>query len=305
MKTIILFTDFSENAHVAADMALDIAVLLGYSLTLVNSYRTAIAGLSAESVGCPPPLYDLVQAGSRKGLAAEARRLRRKLSSLPASTSKTRIHTRSSVERFGDTLRLPAKVAEIELVVIGTHQKGLSELLSDISVDELMLNVQAPLLVVPKSRIFPIEKILFATDLAEEDLKAIAKLSECGKQIGFHLHLCHVSRPMLVPDFRHEERLLHFMELQIKSSIPFTEIEEAGFSKAVKKFCKANGVEAIALVYRNHTMWWKLFHADHLAKLLRNSKLPILILPQNFGIRRSHGPVLFPNSEKPRNQLAS
>lgn len=287
MKTIILLTDFSQNARLAADVALEIASSLDHSLMLVNSYRSAIAGLSAESVGCVPPAYDMVQAVSRQGLAAEARRLRRKLGSLPERTAKIQIHTRSTVERLGETLELLARGTKIVLVVIGSHQSGLSELISDISLDELISKGHAPLLIISGSSFLPIKKILFATDLKEGDLKAIAKLDDFGKQIGFHLHLCHVSRPVVVPNFRHEDRLSHFrrqlMELQVTSSIPFTEIEEVNFPKAVEKFCNANSMEAIALVYRSHTTWWKLCHADHLAKLLRNTRVPILILPQNFG----------------------
>lgn len=286
MKTIIVLTDFSLNARRAADASLELANKLGYSLTLVNSYQSAIASISVEAVGCLPPIiYDVVEAGSRRGLHAEVRRLRRKIKSNPLHPVNIEIHIHSSADPLAKILRSIANSADLGLVVIGSHQKGAAEFFSDISIDELMSSGQAPLLIFNGHLPIP-KKILFATDLAEEDLKCIAKLGVCAKQNAFSLHICNVYRPMVVPDFRLEERLAYFrggvLTLQ-EPLIPFTEIEETNFSKSIGKFSSDHGIDMIALAHRTHTFWWKLFHRDHLAEILQNSSYPILILPKSFG----------------------
>lgn len=285
MKTIVVLTDFSQNARRASDASLDLASRLGYSLTLVNSYQSAIANISAEAVGCLPPVYDVVETASRKGLYAETKRLKRKIKSNPSFPLNMEIHVHSSAEQLGEILKSIANATDLGLVVIGSHQKGAAEFFSDISIDELMSSGRAPLLIFAGNTSVA-KKILFATDLAEEDLKCIAKLGVCGKQNAFSLHVCHVSRPMVVPDFGLEERLAYFRTSVLTLQdlpIPFTEIEETNFSKSIGKFSSDHGIDIIALAHREHSFWWKLFHKDHLAKILESSRCPILVLPKNFG----------------------
>lgn len=280
MKTIIVLTDFSKTAQNAANVALEIAFELKCTILLVNSYLIPFSIFSAEGEGRTLVDSALVASASEIGLKKEARRLRRRLQ----SRSEPAIEILSSINNLSEIIKTLQVTEKIALVVCGVHQSSLPQFFSAIDAESLLKKTKLPLLIVPKNyQRFHIENFVLATDLQNGDIAALEHIMNYAEKLHFHIHACHVSAPVFIPDFNLEEKVQKFEHAVSKladGNISFYLLKEKNITKAIHKFNKAIKAEMLGIIYHPHSLAWKLLHESHTSQFMKRQKSLLLVLPQ-------------------------
>lgn len=286
MKKLIILTDFSKTASNAANIAFEIAIKLHLDVLLVNSYLTPVAIFAAEGEGRAPFDMSIIAHASENGLKKEAKRLCRVIDSKPAGGRKTVVETISTLESVHEVITRLTKSKEVKLVVAGVHESRFPFIFSGMDVHQLLQELNCPLLIVPKTfRHLTVNNLMFASNIGRGDLEIINKLYSCSRSHNFHLHVCHVSKPVFVADFNEEDKVLQFGHNLSKiggGGICLNELEGANLVKSLNRFIAATGIDMIAIIYHPHSLGWKFFHENHTSKLIKNQRLPMLIFPANL-----------------------
>ncbi|SFH12194.1 universal stress protein [Pedobacter insulae] len=286
MKTIIVLTDFSKAARNAANASVDIALQLRADILLLNSYLIPFAVFSMEGEGRTMVDTSLIASTSESGLKKEARRLRRLINTRNVVEQKPNITIHSSIDSIGHTLKNLNSSIQIEMLVIGVHQTSLPLIFSAIDFEPLLKQIHYPMLIMPRNhKGFLIQDFVFATDLKNEDLIALRLMRSYAKAFGFRIHVCHVSKPVFVPDFIEEDKVQkfgHHIALLGEGNITFTNLKGRNVVKTLNEFTRSIQADMIGITHNPHSFGWKLLNDTHTSKLIRHQKLPMVIFPQNF-----------------------
>lgn len=285
IRKIIVLTDFSKTARNAANIALEMAIKLQLDILVVNSYLAPFAIFAAEGEGRSLLDSGLIDTSSEEGLKKEARRLRRFVNSRPQSGAKISIDTISTLETVNQTIKTLMKTIEVQLVVIGVHETALPIFFSGIDIDQLLGQVICPVLIVPrKFKALKVDDFVFASNLDVEDLSILRELTTYAKTFSFNIHVCHVSKPVFVPDFIEEDnvrRFDHRVALLGQGNITFTDLKGKNLTKTLNEFNKSIAADMLGISHKPHSFVWKLLYGSHTPKLIRTQQLPMMIFPSN------------------------
>lgn len=286
MKTIIVLTDFSKIARDAANSAIEIACQLDLSILLINSYQLSFAIFAAEAEGRSIVDSALIASVSESGLKKEARRLRRLIDKKTAVTSKPKVTTFASSESIAQTIKNLNHSYEISIMIVGMHHSSLPAIFSAVDFEPLLKQLNYPLLVIPRNyRGSPIANFVFATNLGHEDLSFLRLIQPYAKKFKFSIHVCHIAKPVFVPDFIEEDRLMKFernLAMLGNGKITFTVLKGTNTAKLLQQFNSSIGADILAIIYNPHSLIYKLFNGTHTSKLAKNQKLPLLIYPSSL-----------------------
>lgn len=286
MKTIIVLTDFSKTARDAANSAIEIACQLDLAILLINSYQLPFAKFSAEAEGRSIVDSALIASVSESGLKKEARRLRSIINKKTAAASKPKITTFASSESIAQTIKNLNHSLEISMMIVGMHHSSLPAIFSAVDFEPLLKQLNYPLLIIPKNyRGSPIANFVFATNLGHEDLSFLRLIQPYAKKFKFSIHVCHVDKPVFVPDFIKEDKLMKFerhVAMLENGKITFTLLKGTNIVKVLDQFNSSIGADILAIIYNPHSLFYNLLNSNHTAKLTKNQKLPILIYPSSL-----------------------
>ncbi|RYG54179.1 MAG: hypothetical protein EOO01_02285 [Chitinophagaceae bacterium] len=286
MKKLIILTDFSKTARNAANIAVEMAIELQLDILVVNSYLAPFAIFAAEGEGRSLLDSRLIATSSEEGLKKEARRLRRIANSQSRSGAKISIDTISTLETLNQAIKTLMKTIEVQLVVIGVHETALPVFFSGMDIDQLLRQLICPVLIVPrKFKALKVDDFVFASNLGAEDLSLLREGISYAKTFGFNIHVCHVSKPVFVPDFIEEDnvrRFEHRVALLGEGNITFTNLKGKNLTKTLNEFNKSISADMLGIIYNPHSIAWKLLHGNHSPKLIRNQQLPLMIFPSHL-----------------------
>lgn len=284
MKTIIVLTDFSKTARNAANAAIDIAIQIHSNILLVNSYLLPFAIFAIEAEGRSLVDSALIASVSEAGLKKEARRLRRLIDT--KTTTKPQVDVLSSIESVNQTIKNLDESKQISMMIMGIHHTSLPIIFSAIDLEPLLKLLKYPLLIVPKKHCdFPITNFVFATDLDHDDLSILRLIHHYAKLFKFNIHVCHVSRPVFVPDFIEEDQVRKFehrVAMLGQGHITFTNLKGKNIAKVLNEFNRAIGADILGIIYNPHSLTYKLLNGSHTSQLAKNQKLPLFIFPSNL-----------------------
>lgn len=286
MKTIIVLTDFSKTARNASNAAVEIACQLDLAILLVNSYLLPFAIFSAEAEGRLMIDPALMASISESELKKEARRLRRLIDKKTAIASKPKVTTFASIEPIAQIIKNLNHLYDISMMIVGGHHSALPAIFSAIDFESLLKQSNYPLLVIPRNyRGSPIANFVFATNLGHEDLSFLRLIQPYANKFKFDIHVCHITKPVFIPDFIQEDRLMKFernVAMLGNGKITFTVLKGTNTAKVLHQFNSSIGADILAIMYNPHSMIYKLFNGTHTSKLAKNQKLPLLIYPSGL-----------------------
>lgn len=286
MKTIIVLTDFSKTARNAANSAVEIAFQLDLAIVLVNSYLLPFAIFSAEAEGRSIVDSALMATVSESELKKEARRLRRLIDKKNLMASKPKVTTFASIEPIAQIIKNLNHSLDISMVVMGVHQTLLPIIFSAIDLELLLKQLNYPLLIIPRNyHISPIANFVFATDLGDNDLSILRLIQSYAKKFKFSIHVCHVVKPVFVPDFIEEDKLMKFQQrvaILGQGDMTFTVLKGRKLPSILSEFSTSIGADMLGIIYNPHSIVYQILNGSQTSKLAKNQKLPMLIFPSNF-----------------------
>ncbi len=140
-----------------------------------------------------------------------------------------------------------------------------------------------PVLAVPLSAVFKgkdLINVMYATDFYDSDNSSLNKLLEILKPFNKKIHCVHID---LNDDPKHAEKVKELNEMLKKEyceyDIQCVLFESESLKKGLDDFVAAYDIDIVSLSKVKHSMFYKLFHADHISTLVSTEKVPILIFP--------------------------
>jgi nucleotide-binding universal stress UspA family protein len=266
MKKILLLTDFSNTARNAALYALKMFADENICFTLLNAYDLEFSGSPYVMQVKEEMAYE-----SEKGLKQELSILKRVYPEAVINV----------VSRFGsliDVVHELIKKEHPDLVVLGCRgESALENFLLGSNAYEVIKNIKAPFLVVPKSAQFKRpERIVFATDL--QDVKKDEMMNPIRDIVDRYrsaLMFVNVLDDEYVNRLDAESKIeAHFPDVDLS----FNFIEGEDVSKSIHKFVEENDAEMVALVRHNASFFDRIFHPSITKQMVLHPEHPMLIL---------------------------
>lgn len=285
MKTLIVLTDFSENATNAAQYALDLAKRVNANLLLCNTFPVHAPIAAAYAFGWPAEEQTVLNEKSVSGLNKLKHTLEKQIDRTSLNNG---YHPKIDVLSFGgdinEAVNQAADKTEIHLVVAGMHNKDLlSGILLENHVNSLINNLNHPLLLIPPDFNFdPIKRIAFATDmqLIPNDIKALKKLTTLMRPLFTEILLTNVDNE--------GEQDIEFMKLKAevlkdvitKLDYPYFDysvLRSESIEHGLNYLCAHNGITMIAMIHRRHSFLDRLFKRSYSKKMAEKINIPLLI----------------------------
>jgi nucleotide-binding universal stress UspA family protein len=283
MKTILIPTDFSENANHAAEYGYHLARQIKADVILCNAMIIPAEVPQAGVMIWPMEEYNVLMEDSRQ----ELKHLKKHLEKTGEDEGlKPEINCIHEAGIVGDVINSVISQNKIDLVVIGTHgSKGISQFILGDHSHDMINSTGKPLLIVPPGADFkPIKKIAFATDLAQLDnnLKAIYALISLAKMLNAEILLTHVFNEKsnssklqkwftdLLTELSNNADYPYIYYRQIKNSNP-----EAGLDW----LCEHGQIDMLAMLHRPHGFFDNIMKGSHTQKMASHIGIPLLVFP--------------------------
>lgn len=281
MKKILVLTDFSENARLAAEAAVTLAGKLHANIILFNTYVSE--PVMSEYGGTPWPVEQLMWADEGKEklkfLKEDLQELARQL---PADHHHPSIDDRHDLGSLGSQVKNLLQQETIALIIMGARTgKAWEHLLMGSDTSAVIEHTDRPVLIIPED--FPLkklQKVTLATDFDQADLKAVHYLTQIGHAFGFSLDIVHVSlwgeKPVsdsIKTGFKHQVARYHF------PAINYQEVGGKDLVKRLTHLCVANHSDLLVLVHDRHNWLNRLLKQNQAQALLDDQQLPVMIIP--------------------------
>jgi nucleotide-binding universal stress UspA family protein len=272
MKTIIVPTDFSDNAMYAANYAADFALMLGAQLHLLHVYTIP------AQVTEVPIAYDIAQI--EKDNNDELNSIKKKL--LARTNNQVSVHT---VLRSGLVMTEISDYCELVkpyAVVMGAESADRFErMLGGGKTFAAIRRLPWPLIIVPPLTSYHnIRKICFACDfrVVVESVR-IKEIRDLVKAFNAELHIIYITntKGASFDDVTIEESaLLQEMLGDLKPNYHF--LNEPDVETAINQYAEKNKMDLLIIVPKKHNLVERIFHPTHSKKVAGNAHVPILSL---------------------------
>ena len=121
VKTVLVATDFSENAHQAVDAAIQVAKTFGARIELVHAFQTPVPIVSPYEVVVPDGFLEQARAAAAENLKAVAEKITSE--GITVKSHLTEVPAAPAIARLAEELHA-------DLVVMGTRgNTGLKHVL--------------------------------------------------------------------------------------------------------------------------------------------------------------------------------
>lgn len=276
MKSILVLTDFSENAMHAAIQAVLIARKINAKIVLFYNHVPSPA----------TPNYAggiwLKQEISKK-LAEEEQVLAAKATRLLPAAQMPHISSMSSEGELSGNLSDIVRRKEVGLICMGAGANNTVDHLLFGSETNIVISYAAcPVLIVPPKNSDRLQgKILFATDFDDADMSAGRYLVKLGKRLDFPLEIVHVHEAgdLVIDKNIKKKAFLHRVSGLAQPGVTYYELFGDDVARQLQRYRKKSGAAMLAMVNRRHSFFDKLFQKGVTKQILAGQHTPLMIFP--------------------------
>lgn len=274
MKRILIPTDFSDNARVATDYALNMFQGMDYHFDLVNGYHTPHAGASMLV-----SLVDIMEKDSKEALQIEKEHICAQF-----GIDATRVDTHSV---YGDCIsavdQLISGTLKPEYIVIGT--KGESNLMDKLigsNTAYIMKHTKIPIIAVPiHAKMDPIKEVVLATDY-EPMVKAnqvLSPLTPLMKHYSAHIQVLHINteKELITDDGLVDHNRFIAQELD-EFNATYTTVKDADINKGIHSYLENYPSDLLVMISHDYGFFKSIFHSSVSKQMVVSSNIPVMIL---------------------------
>lgn len=274
MKTIVVATDFSENAFVAAEYAGRLAAFYGADLWLFHAYQIPIA------VG-EFAFASLDIASMQHSTELELKNLKQRLTA--SLEYKSTIYVFGCIGELQMELNKFCDSKKADLVVFGLSGKNkLIKLMVGSNTIVSIHELKYPLLIVPPGSVFyPVKKIGFACDFKEiKKTLPIDLLKKLVDDFKAELYILNVdmNNRNFDADSLHER--FELSQLLGKTQAEYKNIEADNVTDGVNWFVEKGSIDLLVVIPKKHSVLRKLFLRSHSKDLIFHTKVPVVCMHQ-------------------------
>lgn len=284
IKNILVLTDFSQNATSAQEYALQLAIKIHANLILYNAYRVPPAMPISGNIVWPHDAPISLELQSISNLESRVSELKDQLNLIKSDIYKPTIRHLGDAGTLANNLNDVVSKNNIWLVIMGTKGEGFANtLIFGSNVFKVLNNIKHPVLIIPQNADFTnLRKIAYATDLRSTDLNIIKWLKELSEILKIELFIMHVS-----PDtISTEEAASKNITEQILYKTPHHQthikyLQGKNIKDSLHEILDEFNVDIIALMHRQSGFFDSLFRASTSYKMVKHTKIPVLIFPES------------------------
>ncbi|MFD2873731.1 universal stress protein [Mucilaginibacter ximonensis] len=281
MKTILMLTDFSENADHAAKTTAKVALPLKADILLYHTYYDH--PILPSYAGGPWVIDELVfrKDESTAKLSQLAIQLRQMMAELAKDGFKPKIDYQCGEGSLGKNTAAIIRENNIGLVVIGSRTgSAIDHLIFGSDTMDVIDHANCPVLIIPlKAELNAPKKVTLAISFELSAINAISYLIDLGKQLGFHLEIVHVSLREEKDDPVKEGAILAYINSIKQQDITYREISGKNVTQQLSSLCKGDGSDLLALVHHRDGFFSGLFDRSTTAAALDNQHIPLMVIP--------------------------
>ena len=271
MQTIIVATDYSEEAQNALDYAACLARQSNSKIALYNSYRISVH--AANGLISPETITKLVQE-NREKLKQTAARISKKYQ-IPVEYYTKYCTVEEGLNELAEQIRA-------DMVIMGMRSNRLEYKLFGNTTISVIKNAYFPVLVVPEGATYKnLEKILFACDYHTISENALEILKQLALKFNAELQILHIGTTSLATtDFALKKAVLDEIERALKGlNYSFCEMEEEedverGIIKGLREF----GADMLLMAHHKKGFWSSIFNKSRTREMALKVEIPLLAL---------------------------
>lgn len=280
MKTILVLTDFSENALRAAETAAMLTGKLNANLLLFNANYTVPAVpyypgvvLVNENISweteCEIKLNQL------------AAHLKQIVSKVNVGQRKPDIRTLLLEGDLWGNVRHIMDKENVEMIIMGGRSGStLDHIVYGSDISAIIDHATCPVLIISSNmHLTKLNRVVFATNFNEGDRYALTYLMELGKLFEYQLEIIHVS----LYEERHvpqDPLVFEFIKMLEETKFPkvtYTDIRGKDLVQRLGHLCEERGADLLALTHQQHSYLARVFKESAVKKSITKHKLPLLI----------------------------
>lgn len=289
MKTILVPTDFSDNAANALDYAIGLAqhlqgrIILFHNSDIPLTYSGGnLFSAGDMALGTDPllpaaalanPELEKIYQEKLEQLAAKVRR--QTGGSLPFTTQ---YHWGSLTGNLNDIIRQEM----VDLVVMGT--KGAASFLDRLigtTTASVIEEAHQAVLVIPSEARFKVPRqIAFAADLEGDEQIYLSQLLAFARPFGALITLVHVSREQPEEVARQQQQLAHLRRQFPQQPLPLVTLDEKQVAQGLGLFMQENQADLLALGVHERSFLEYIFNSSVTQELAYHTSIPLLALPE-------------------------
>jgi nucleotide-binding universal stress UspA family protein len=273
MDSILVATDFSANANVAAEYAVMLAKKMNAKVTLFHSYSILF-----PVPGIPKEITEPKEFG--KAVEAELEKLAINLRNIAPGVAVDYL-CKSGFPV--DAITAQVNERKIDLVIMGIKGAGrISEMLAGSFTTDLIMKASFPVMVVPlNARFHAIKHIVFATNCHEiHNYESLNLLKEIAQHFSARINTIYIKQNAEEPDSVEKEavhsRLDEYFEGMLYS---FHEATDDDLVDALNEYIQKTETDIAVTIPRKHSFFESIFSGSNTKAFAFHTHVPLLALP--------------------------
>lgn len=276
MKTILVPTDFSKNADNACKFAIEIAKETQAKIILMHAYETPV--LYTEV----PMTMQMDIMMFEKSASVELKKYYKKISELAPDVKIELILQQGLASERMKEIALEKKA---DLIVVGTTGKGkLEKILLGSNTTRIIR--KAPCLVLaipPKAKYVGLKKIVYATDLLNDNLNHAKTLIPFAKTFNSEILFLNVNTHLLSDN---EEDNLKTITKKIKSHVRYPKTsgyicDDVNVADGINFFLKKHKADCLAMYTHHKGIMGNIFKHSITQEVAVHTSTPLLVIHEH------------------------
>lgn len=272
MKTLIVPTDFSDNAMHALRYACMLNAKLNGRIILFHSYAVPVLSTDMAYEIMPPD--EELKKISRGALKNQKEQIAAEFPGMPFETVIEAGYAEDEITNL-------AKTKEADFLVMGTQgASGLREALIGSITASVMEDATCPVIAVPEKAIVNrLNKIVFATDYALNDFENVSKITAIAKPFNAEIILLHVSSGEL--DKAYEFAAIETFKERITEEnkyerVSFKLLESRDVLDGLNFYLDEIRADMLVMSMHHRTFFQKMFNRSKTKKMAFHTHIPLL-----------------------------
>lgn len=274
MKTILVPTDFSEQAHNAVDMAIQIAGKTSAEIILMHVVEdTSMKSFNVTGEMALPDMQDKIFI--IKLIEKARNQLAEVVEQHPNADIKSKIRVGSTFHNIRDILT----EQDVDLVVMGTKgATGVQEVLVGSNAEKVVRYAHCPVLTLQdKVDEYDFKDIVYASSLNEEDDKAIDIVKLFQKTYSSTIHLVRINTPNnFERDSRSYALMYDFVKKHSLENYTLQVFNDVTEEEGIIYFADKVKADLIAMATHGRTGFAHLLTGSIAEDVVNHSKRPVL-----------------------------
>ncbi len=275
MKTILIPTDFSENANIAVEYACELAKSLSAEVLVVNVHIPAVTQYDVVS-----PIIE-EETERAKNIAQE--NLKSICEEIKKEYGDLFCNSKFIVGGIVEAIDALVKEKRADIVVMGTRgANGLGRILFGSNTTKVIEKVKCPVLAIPSNSPFRIPKrIIYATDFNKKEIDHIGELVTIARAFKAEILMTHITTDREA--LKSEEMLKVYFSKRVLEITDYEPINyfvkyEENISRALESFSNQIDADWISMLTHDRTLFEKLYNPSLTKSMAFHTEIPLLAL---------------------------